>query len=104
MKLTRFLCFVLLFGWMAAHAGEPSAARAIRGKVSDKSTKESLAGIKVLIEGTSYYTYTDFEGNYTLLIPQNIKAVLNVSGISYQDEKITLDPALSQVNVELKEL
>jgi putative lipoprotein (rSAM/lipoprotein system) len=49
---------------MGGAYGMPSPEITIRGKVSANKTEKPIPGIKVSIEETSYYKYTDAEGNF----------------------------------------
>ncbi len=40
------------------------ATSVLSGKVIDKTTGESLAGVKVEVDGTNFVAYTDFDGNF----------------------------------------
>jgi len=61
---------------------------AITGKVIDKKTGESLAGVLIEIKGTNIKTYSDLEGNYSItdLDPGSYSFVINF--ISYSSKKI----------------
>ena len=63
----------------------------ISGSVTDKSSNESLAGVKISVEGTSKSAYTDASGNFKIegLTPGEYK--LQVSYISYKDKTISVD-------------
>ena len=41
----------------------------IEGKVTDVNTGESLIGVTIAVEGTSYGTVTDVDGHYSLELP-----------------------------------
>ncbi|MFO7828766.1 MAG: carboxypeptidase-like regulatory domain-containing protein [Bacteroidales bacterium] len=70
----------------------------LSGKVFDKITGETLAGVKVSIEGTSNTVYTDFDGNFeiTNIIPGNHK--LTASYISYKEKKESIDVNIEKSN------
>lgn len=59
----------------------PQQTIKITGKVLDAVTKEPVIGANVLVKGTTNGTGTDYDGNFTLEVPQG--AVLEVSYIGY---------------------
>lgn len=60
----------------------------ITGKVADQNG-EGIPGATVLIEGTTTGTSADIEGNFSIDAPEG--AVLLVSYIGYQSQRITVD-------------
>jgi len=59
----------------------------VTGTISDSSTRESLAGVNILVEGTQQGVITDASGNYSLNIPgQN--AVLLISYVGYLSQRV----------------
>ncbi len=73
----------------------------IRGVVSDKTTKETLVGATVLIQGTTTGSTTDLDGNYSIssLAPGNYNLV--VSYISYKTQIIEKVNVVKDVMLEL---
>ncbi len=61
----------------------------IRGKVTDENN-EPLAGVNILIKGTSVGTITDIDGNYVLEIPEGA-TVLLVSYVGYSTKEVLID-------------
>ena len=61
LSLLAFLCFAQMV----------FAQRTISGVVTDSDTKESLIGANVLIKGTSTGTITDFDGKFSLQVPDD---------------------------------
>ena len=59
----------------------------IKGKVTDRSTNETIPGIVVLAEGTSIGTTTANDGSFELVIGSK-KATLQFSHISYYEYKL----------------
>ena len=65
---------------------ESSKTVVISGKIIDSVSKENLVGVKVNIGETGIVTYTDFNGNFSISIPENTdNNELKVSYISYQE-------------------
>ncbi len=57
-------------------------ARTIDGVVVDKTTKEPLIGVAIMVQGTSQGTTTDFDGKFTINAADN--ASLEFSYLSYK--------------------
>ena len=60
---------VVLLGGMAAEA------RVITGTVKDP-TGETIISASVVLKGTTIGTVTDFDGNYTLDVPDDAKVLI----------------------------
>lgn len=108
MKLKHILVVVLLASVLLGFSEEnPSKATiAITGTVVDKTSKEPLTGIKITIDGTTLSTYTDFDGNFTLLLPTQKQPTLKISGMSYNNETITIEnnKPVNSLSIELSSL
>lgn len=59
----------------------------VTGKVTDASTGESIPGANIIVEGTTLGTTSDFEGNFTLEVP-NPNSVLVITYVGYNSERI----------------
>lgn len=59
----------------------------ITGTVTDEK-QEPIIGASVVVKGTTKGVSTDFDGNFSLEVPQN--AVLSVSTIGYQTQEISV--------------
>jgi len=100
--INRYTTIFLVFFASALFAQQTG----IKGVISDKTTKETLVGATVLIQGTTTGSTTDLDGNYliTSLAPGSYNLV--VSYISYKTQiiekvKILKDVQLS-LNIELE--
>lgn len=71
----------------------------LRGQVFDKKTGETLIGATVMLPGTTIGVSTDFDGNYSLILPVGIHEVQfsyisyetkNVSGIEIKEGEVTI--------------
>lgn len=71
----------------------------ITGIVSDAVTKEPLPGVNISVEGTTRGTTTDFNGKYSIEVPEP-NAVLVFSFVGYNTERIQTN-AQSVLNVSL---
>ena len=94
--ITKLFTGLILMMATTVYSGNPTieecndmqAATKIEGKVADKTTGENLAGVLIVIPGTTIKTYTDLDGNFKIngLVPGNY----NVSAlfISYKTSSI----------------
>ena len=81
---TMILSAMLFFG-MAAEA------RVISGTVKDP-TGETIISASVVVKGTTLGTVTDFDGNYTIEVPDDAKVlVFSYIGMKTQELNITGD-------------
>ncbi|NME71684.1 SusC/RagA family TonB-linked outer membrane protein [Flammeovirga aprica] len=94
-KLQVVLSIILTFTSLTIFAQE----RVVKGNVT--SDYEPLIGANVLIKGTSVGTLTDFDGNFTLTVP-NDETTLVFSYIGYFTEEVYVGTK-STVNIALKE-
>ena len=70
------------------------------GKVTDINSSEAIAGVNVVVKGTSTGTATDFDGNYNITVSQG--DVLVFSYVGYSTLEITYDDQLS-LNIAMSE-
>lgn len=61
----------------------------VKGVVIDAENKEPIPGVNVIIKGTTTGTVTDFDGNYTLTVPDE-NTVLVFSYIGYENQEIVV--------------
>ena len=93
MRITTLLFFLLLS--LAARAQNPGT---LAGTVRDRATQESLPGVSVTLEGTSFGTATDAEGHYRLAGVPAGAYNLRASFVGY-DALLRADVAVSSGNV-----
>ncbi len=74
--------------------------RQVTGTVTD-SGGEPLAGVTVLIQGTTTGTLTDLDGKYTIAVPDD-KAVIQFSFVGYATQEISVGNQ-SSINITLQE-
>lgn len=77
----------------------PQQNKKIEGTIKDKSG-EAIIGANITVKGTSNGTITDFDGNFSLEVPDN--AILVVSYIGYTSQEIPVS-GQSNFNVILSE-
>lgn len=73
----------------------------VTGNVKDEN-REKVIGATILLEGTSKGTITDSNGSFRLNIPNPKTAVLKVSYIGYETQKIALKGS-TRIQITLKE-
>lgn len=74
--------------WQAG--GAPEVPTSLSGQVIDQNTNESLAGVRVEIQGTDLVAYTDFDGNFRFENLNNPDLVICFSYTSYQEHTISV--------------
>ncbi len=89
MKLKQFFlrwwaCFLLMSVIHVAY-GQVS----VSGNITDTESREPLIGVNIVIKGTSTGTVTDFDGNYTLEVPDG-NSILVYTYTGYADQEITV--------------
>ena len=107
-----FWLFLLLFttssltteaGFSFLAGSRPTAAqqqtRRISGKVTDEKG-EPLPGVNIVIKGTTTGSISDFDGNYTLNVPDN--AVVVYSFVGYISQEVTVG-SQTTINIQLRE-
>ena len=92
------LCTALLGGTISVFAQQ--GGKRITGQVIDEN-KEPMIGVSILIVGTSTGTVTDFDGNYTLNVPQGNKE-LQFSYVGYETKIVAIPTSGATLNVQMK--
>lgn len=94
------LCPMHSFGH-PVHGNGQAVDRPISGTVVDAETGEPLAGVNILVSGTTTGTATDAEGRFRLTVPDDA-AVLEVSYLGYIDRDVQLSDSRSEYQIELE--
>lgn len=79
---------LLLFGIMLLTVSAALAQRTVMGTVTD-TNGEPLIGANVLVKGTTIGSVTDFDGKYTIEVPDGV-SVLVFSYTGFQTQEVTL--------------
>jgi TonB-linked SusC/RagA family outer membrane protein len=74
-------------------------SRTVKGQIVDE-TGEPLIGVSVLVKGTTVGTITDFDGNFSLDVPQG-KNQLEVSYVGYKSQTVALGNS-NQIKVKME--
>ncbi len=97
-----FLVFSISFANAAndENGGSESAVMttSVSGKVLDKITGETLAGVKVSVQGKEKSVYTDFDGNFEIDGVREGKLKITASYISYKKKVETVNVDFSKSN------
>ena len=94
MRFYAYIC-VLLLGLFIPISG--FAQTTVKGVILDDAG-EPIIGASILQQGTTNGTITDFDGNFTLDVPEG--AMLEISYVGYASQTL---PAAANMNVILKE-
>ena len=114
MRKSTLLLLSLFFTFHISVEAQSGKGKLV-GKIVDKSTASvgELIGAIIIVEGTSYGTTTDVEGNYNLELPVgNYTVLIKYTGykteqapITIQSNEIThLDMAIGEEKVDLNEV
>ena len=95
-KALLLVCILWQVSALAAFA--QSGSRTITGKVID-DTDEPLIGVSVLVAGTSVGTITDFDGNYSIAVPEGTKE-LQFSYIGYSTQTVAITGNVLNVRLQ----
>nr|WP_246223501.1 energy transducer TonB [Fulvivirga kasyanovii] len=63
-------------------------SQSIKGQITSSEDGTGLPGVNVVVKGTTTGTITDFEGNYTLNLPQGTDPTLVVSFIGLSPKEV----------------
>ncbi len=77
------------------------AQRTITGTVTDAKTDEPLIGANVLVSGSATGTVTDFEGYFTLEVPEDAQS-LNISYTGYTTQQVSIEGGITTIDIQLE--
>jgi len=103
---TLLICFSLVFSAFANSENEegknPEAivlSAKLSGKVIDKATGETLAGVKIRLNNSDQAVYTDFDGNFEITNIKPGKTEIVTTYISYKETTEVINISLSNTNI-----
>ncbi len=101
------LCIGLSFSYAdnEGNSENPATTTSISGKVIDKVSGETLAGVMVQLDGTDKYAFSDFDGNFSFSDLKPAEYSITCSLISYEKNEIRVDlkkPVKEEIRVMLK--
>jgi hypothetical protein len=73
----------------------------VKGKVIDKATGESLAGVALSVDGSDKVYYTDFEGTFVISNISKGEHNLSASMISYKERSLSFSNK-NEITVEIE--
>jgi hypothetical protein len=73
----------------------------ISGQVVDQNTGETLAGVKLIVEGSNEVIYTDFDGKFEIKFDLDKKPELSVALISYEGKTVKIE-GRDNLNIKLE--
>ena len=85
--MNKKLIYVIVM-FLTAHIA--AQERSVTGKVVDASNAMVLPGVNVIIQGTTSGVTTDFDGNYSIKVPNN-NAVLEFSYLGFKTVSIPVE-------------
>ncbi|MDA0973101.1 MAG: carboxypeptidase-like regulatory domain-containing protein, partial [Bacteroidetes bacterium] len=99
--MSKQLLVCLLF--ICPFLGELAAQTTIKGQILDSTTKETLIGAAVVIEGTSIGVTTDIDGKFSLQTDRSLPLNLQISFLGYSTRIINVTSAnASNIKVNLE--
>jgi TonB-dependent starch-binding outer membrane protein SusC len=88
--MKKFLEIVFLLFCAFPIYAQNNSVRTIRGTVTDKASGEVLAGVTVVVPGTSIGNFTDNKGNYSINVPAK-DSVLQFSFVGYTTQTVHIN-------------
>src|SRR5665647_376839 len=85
------ICFILcltLFEWTVPILAQQAKERTVTGKITDENS-QPLAGVTVLVVGTTTATMADNNGGFSIRVPEG-KKELQLSFIGYETTAIPI--------------
>jgi TonB-linked SusC/RagA family outer membrane protein len=90
--------FILLFCIVICNIQAQNIS--VKGRIISSEDREGIAGVNVLVKGTSQGTLTDVDGNYSISVPST-ESVLKFSYIGFLNEEITVGNQTT-INLSMK--
>lgn len=97
----RFYFIVLLILFTPAFTMLANNGITVKGVVIDETYNETLPGVNVTIKDTSTGTVTNYDGEYTIVVPDG-RAVLVFSFIGYVTQEVAVGDQTT-INITLRE-
>lgn len=92
-----FTVFLLLSQSLYTFAQEIT----LKGKITDKETKDALIGANVQVKGTNFGSVTDVDGNFEIKGDIKLPATLVVSYLGYASQEIEVSDAGQPLNTAM---
>ncbi|MGB1294301.1 MAG: carboxypeptidase-like regulatory domain-containing protein [Flavobacteriales bacterium] len=99
-----FLVLIFLSLIPVAFGQKKQKTKIISGVVIEAETKETIPGANIIVLGTTIGTTTDFDGHFTLNVPNySRKDSLSISFVGFEDKHIHLGACNKQMKIKLHE-
>ncbi|HEU4719380.1 MAG TPA: carboxypeptidase-like regulatory domain-containing protein [Bacteroidia bacterium] len=102
MKKAAIYLFILLFLPAITFANPGDGAAFINGKVTDKDTHQTLAGVEVHVKGTNITTYSDFDGNFFISDLPAGSYELEFHFITYDETSVVTSKTTGQQSITVE--
>ncbi|MEO8761166.1 MAG: carboxypeptidase-like regulatory domain-containing protein [Bacteroidia bacterium] len=83
-KIIAIIIFTFLIALGLSANTNPDKTKMVSGKVMDKQSGETLAGVKLQVKGTTTFCYTDMDGNFTLQVNAVSITEVQVDFVGYE--------------------
>ena len=90
------LSLIFLFGFCGLMLAQEIT---VEGQVTDAETQMPIPGVNVLLDGTSRGAFTDFDGNYSITVPED--GTLIFSYVGYETQTIMVNGRAS-INLSMQ--
>lgn len=97
----RFLALVVLLFFMLNGFAQTVEMRTVTGIITS-TNGDPLIGATIKVKGTNTGSTTDFDGQYTIRIPETDNTVFVVSYLGYESKELVISDQ-KKVDIELKE-
>jgi TonB-linked SusC/RagA family outer membrane protein len=97
-KIYMLSCALALFVTVTAQAQEFD----VSGKITDARTGDPMAGISVLVKGTTRGVVSDMNGDYTLKVPSS-PSTLQFSFIGFRTKEVEVTSSNTKADIALEE-
>jgi len=79
------------------------AQTTVTGIVNDVAIQSPLPGANIKVSGKAVGTTTNFDGQFTLTVPENPPFTIEVSSLGYETQKFEITKKKQSITVDLKE-
>jgi hypothetical protein len=103
MKHALIILLTLFLGFTAVNASnKDNSKRVLCGKVIDKTTGETLSGVRVEVKETGTFCYTDLNGNFVLSVSTDSKQEIEANIVGYEQLKLKVNDLGFNKDINLK--
>lgn len=101
--MNKFYMKMLLPLLLLAGSAQLLAQTVISGTVTDGSTKESLAGVNIVVKGKVIGTITDSNGKYSLKVAQAPPFTITFSFVGFRTQEVEIKDANTTYDLTMEE-